>query len=145
MIGLDFSPTDLQAARKAAAERFYAIGMSYLPAGWTYAFRKSLSGNSDPRKKHINGPKPITRKALYVWLHECGHANLHADGKRRPRHVEELEAEQFAHATMRKHGIPVPRISTKTAKYYVAHQIRKAEKRGAKNIDAKARAFTKGK
>ncbi|MBB3149632.1 hypothetical protein FHS21_006086 [Phyllobacterium trifolii] len=51
---------DLQAARRAAAGRFYQIGMAGgLPEGWTFAFRKSLSGACH-------------------WLHECAHAHLHA-------------------------------------------------------------------
>ena len=86
---------DLQQARREAAQRFEAIGMSYLPEGWTFAYRKSLSGVCYGRRHHLIGPKPVTRKSLYIWLHECAHANLH--GKRnRPRHVEEYEAESGA-------------------------------------------------
>lgn len=135
--------TDLQKARREAAERFYAIGMSCLPAGWTHAFRKALSGRAFTIRKHIDGPRPVTRKALYIWLHECAHAHLHADGRKRLRHVEELEAEQWAHAKMREHGIAVPRAMTVRAKNYVARKIKQAEKRGAKRIDPAARAFAK--
>jgi hypothetical protein len=35
---------ELHAARKAAAERFTAIAMSYVPEGYTVQYRKSLSG-----------------------------------------------------------------------------------------------------
>lgn len=132
--------TDLSQARREAATRFYAIGMSCLPQGYTYKFRKSLTGSHDGRAKHINGPKPVTRKALYVWLHECGHAQLGHNGSK-PSHVKEWEAEVWAHQTMRAHGIPVPKEMTKRAKAYVARTINRAILSGAKNIDRKARAF----
>lgn len=134
---------DLQAARREAAERFYAIGMSYLPEGHTYAFRKSLSGVHWPDRKHIDAPKPVTRKSLYIWLHECAHGHLdHKRGGKKKSHVIELEAEQWAHATMRKHGIPVPRVMTKRAKQYVAKKIRQAGPKA--RIDPAARKFAKG-
>ena len=42
---------------------------------------------------------------------ERAHAHLHwAEGHTKPRHVEEMEAEQWAHAKMREHGIAVPRV-----------------------------------
>lgn len=135
--------TDLQAARKAAAERFYAVGMAALPAGWTYKFRKALSGRAFLESKRIESPKPVTRKSLYIWLHECAHAHLHAGDRigKAKRHVEEFEAEQWAHAKMREAGIPVPRTMTKRAKAYVARKITQATRRGAKHIDPNARRF----
>lgn len=141
------SPAELQAARAKAGERFYEIGMMYLPEGWTYEFRKSLSGMCNGTRNHICGPRPVTRKSLYIWLHECAHAHLHfgEDGKRAPRHVEEMQAEQWAHAKMREHDIPVPRSMTTRAQAYVARKIAQAEARGAKKIDPAARRFAKGK
>jgi hypothetical protein len=136
------SAEDLQTARKAAADRFYEVGMSYLPEGWTSEFRKSLTGMCYPTRKHLSGPRPVTRKSLYIWLHECAHAHLHAD-KRKKRHVEEMEAEQWAHEKMREHGIAVPRAMTVRAKAYVARKIEQAEMRGAKTIDHRARRFAK--
>lgn len=135
---------DLQAARKEAAERFYTIGMSCLPTGWTHAFRKSLSGRSFPKRRHIDGPKPVTRKSLYIWLHECAHAHLHGPTCQKPKHVREVEAEQWAHREMREHGIAVPRAMTTRAKAHVARKITQAERRGAKRIDPAARKFAKG-
>jgi hypothetical protein len=70
---------DLQAARKAAAERFTAIAMSYVPEGYTVEYRKSLSGRHYGKRKLIQAPRPVTRKALYIFLHECAHAHLHRD------------------------------------------------------------------
>lgn len=54
-------PAELQAARGKAAERFYEIGMMYLPEGWTHEFRKSLSGRCNGGRKHSCGPRPMTR------------------------------------------------------------------------------------
>jgi hypothetical protein len=133
---------DLQQARREAADRFYAIGMAHLPEGWTYKFRKNLSGRAFMDSRRIEAPKPVTRKSLYIWLHECAHATLHV-GSRKKRHVEEHEAEVWAHAKMREHGIPVPKAMTQRAQRYVARMIRKAMVSGAKSIDPKAAAFAK--
>ena len=112
--------SDLQQARREAADRFYRVGMAALPEGWTYKHNKSLSGYAMLKTKHLVAPKPVTRKSLYIWLHECGHAQLHGRPAKKPRHVEEMEAEQFAHRVMREHGIPVPRSMTQRAQRYVA-------------------------
>ena len=93
------SPVDLQAAKRVAAERFEAIAVRHLPPGYSVVrYRKNLSGYCDPKNKVIVVPRPRTRKALYIFLHECAHAHLHRNGSRGrvPRHVEELEAEQWA-------------------------------------------------
>jgi len=73
--------------------------------------RRDLSGlaeTSGPDAGLLCAPRPITRRALYVYLHECAHFVLHAghdDGKH-PGYVEEYEAEQWAHKVMREAGIP---------------------------------------
>ena len=135
----------LQKARRDAADRYYALAMASLPPGWTYgAFRKSLTGYVTIRDKFLVGPKPVTRKALYIWLHECGHAHLHPRHGCKPSHVMEYEAEQWAHATMRANGIPVPKSMTDRAKRHVANKIRQAERRGAKSINQQAKAYSKG-
>jgi hypothetical protein len=137
---------ELQAARKRAAERFEAIAASYIPPGYAIEYRKSLSGKHYGHSKRISAPRPVTRKALYIFLHECAHAHLgHSHNGRKPRHVEEMEAEQWAHAKMREHGVAVPRAMTKRAKDYVARKIRQAEKAGAKHIDPDARRFASHK
>jgi hypothetical protein len=77
-----------------------------------------------------------------VFLHECGHAHLHLNGRKK-RHVEEMEAERFAYEKMREHGIAVPRKETKRAKHYVARKIKQALTSGAKRIDPEARRFAR--
>lgn len=134
----------LLAARKAAAERFEAIAMKHFPEGYTLEYRKSLSGRHNGKVKRIIAPRPVTRKALYIFLHECAHAHLgHYDNGKAPRHVEEMEAEKWAHEKMRDSGVAVPRSMTKRAKAYVAHKIHQAERRGAKKIDPAARRYAR--
>lgn len=58
-----------------------------------------------------------------------------------PRHVEEMQAEQWAHEKMREAGVPIPPKQTQRAKLYVARKIYQAKRRGAKNIDPRAREF----
>lgn len=112
--------------------------------------RKDLSGRAYTNAKYSNFgkievPRPITRKSLYIFLHECAHMHLHADGKRRKVYVIELEAEQWAHARMREAGIPVPRSMTLRAKSYVRQKMRRAFKRGTKRFDAAALKYTGSK
>jgi hypothetical protein len=141
----------LHAARKAAAQRFTAIAMMYVPEGWKVETRK-CRGYCKYDSKTIVAPKPVTRKSLHLFLHECAHAHLHAPiyfeskskYKSKPKHVVEMEAEKWADQKMREHGVPVPRATTKLGKEYVARKIKQAEARGARRIDPEARRFAKG-
>jgi hypothetical protein len=133
---------ELQALRKEAAERSTAIAMQYVPEGWTVEYHKPLSGSCWPAQKRIQAPRPITRKALYIFLHECAHAHLHRDGGK-ARHVMEMEAERWAHERMRDHGSAVPRRQTQGAKWNVATQIRRDIAGGALSIDPQARRYAR--
>ena len=137
----------LQQGRIDMANRCKEIALINTPPTVTFVkFRKSLSGRAGIKGTRTEGtiqvPKPFTRKALYIFLHECAHMTLHYQSHK-PRHVEEMEAEQWAHLKMREAGIPVPRAMTKRAKEYVAYKIHQAERRGAKHIDPRARKFSK--
>ncbi|PJA14143.1 MAG: hypothetical protein CO113_12225 [Elusimicrobia bacterium CG_4_9_14_3_um_filter_62_55] len=108
--------------------------------------RKTLSGRAYSPEE-IAVPRPVTRRALHVFLHECAHVALgHVGGnnaaqfgptlphvrpgaaqaapgprpRRKPRHVEEYEAERWAFDRMREAGIAVPRKSLRRAKSYLA-------------------------
>jgi hypothetical protein len=133
---------DLQVLRKQAAERFTAIAMQYVPEGWTVEYRKTLSGLCIFDRRVIQAPRPVTRKALYIFLHECAHAHLHREGGK-ARHVMEMEAERWAHEQMRAHGIAVPRRQTQGAKWNVARQIRRDVAGGMLSIDPQARRFAR--
>jgi len=142
---------ELQAARRQAAERFTAIAFGYVPADWTVEYRKSLSGRCCYETRVIVAPQPLTRKSLYIFLHECAHVHLHYPiymrsknaYRRKLKHVIEHEAELWAHEQMRKHGIAVPRVMTVRAKSYVRRKIRQARVHGAKRIDAAAARWAK--
>lgn len=85
-------------------------------------------------------PRPVTREGLYVYLHECAHIKLHY-GKRRPRHVEELEAERWAQEKMREAGIAVPREMLWQSKNFIRDAIETALRYGAKRIDPAAARY----
>jgi hypothetical protein len=133
---------ELAMARKIAAVRFAAIAAAETPTDVKVTFRKSLSGCAWVASRKISVPRPVTRRALHIYLHEIAHIVLdHRNQK--PRHVEEFEAETWAFAKMREHGVAVPRKSLTRAKAYVARKIRQAKRRGAKHIDPRAAAFAR--
>lgn len=118
------------------------IAMRYLPKGYTVEYRKGLTGMHYGSRRLIKTPLPKTPKSLYIFLHECAHAYLHTgSGKNGKRHVQEMEAEQWAHERMARHGIPVPPEMTERTKRYVARKIVQAERRGGKNIDPRATEY----
>lgn len=119
-------PAAAHAAKAANAARFEALAMTYVPAGYKVTYRKSLTGRCwySPRWE-IAAPRPVTRRALYIFLHECGHANSpHHASRSVPSYVKEFEAEMFAHQTMRGAGIAVPRSMTQRAKAYVRRKMK---------------------
>jgi hypothetical protein len=124
-----------QRCEEAAAQIATEAGV----VSWEYSNR--LRGWALPEKKFINAPRPTTRRRLYIWAHECAHVALGHD-KRSTVHRTEYEAERWAAAALRRHGVPVPRKQIHIGKRYVAHKIRKAQKRGAKRIDPEARAWS---
>lgn len=136
------SPADLLEARWAAADRFMAIAQRHTPPDIEITYHKGLYGRAwvETRKMHV--PIPTTRRRLHIYLHEVGHIVLD-HRRKKPVHVQEMEAEKFAFRIMREEGIPVPRKSMAQAKRYVGWKIRQAKKRGAKHIDAEAARFAK--
>jgi hypothetical protein len=76
-------------------------------AGVTHhIIRKSLSGCAYWGR--IEVPEGKTRCQLYILAHECAHIVLGHIGKaRKPRHLEEVEAERWAHEALRRYGVAV--------------------------------------
>jgi hypothetical protein len=74
---------------------------------------------------HILAPAGTTRRQLYILAHERGHIALHSTTRtwRKPRHVEEHEAESYAYRALTAHGLEVPEESTCGARWYVAQCI----------------------
>jgi hypothetical protein len=136
------SGNELQAARQAAAARFLAIAEAIKAEAGIVHHRltSGLHGWAFPELGIIHAPEGRTRKQLYILAHECAHVWLCHNSKK-PRHVEEHEAEMWAHAVLRAHGVPVPRAMTRRAKRYVARKIHQAKRRGAKRINADAARF----
>ncbi len=93
--------------------------------------RNRLTGRAYVKQRYIDAPEPTTRRRLYVFAHECGHVAL-AHNRSTPAYIKEYEAEQYAHAALRRHGIAVPRKETDRAKRYVALKIHRAVRRGQK-------------
>jgi hypothetical protein len=131
----------LSAGQERMRERCYECALANTPPTVrVIQIRRSLTGRTDVASGVMEAPVPKTRKALYVFLHECAHFALD-HRRRRPVHVQEHEAEEWAHLRMREAGIAVPRSMTARAKRYVALKIRRAERRGAKTIDRKASRY----
>jgi hypothetical protein len=127
------SGAELQAARQAFAEKCQAIAAQYVPEGYVIEYRKRLSGAYWPERRIIQAPRPVTRKSLYIFLHECAHAVLgHSHNGKKPRRIEEMEAEKWAHERMQEHGIPVPTSMSERVKRYVARKIHGAQRREAR-------------
>lgn len=158
----------LQAARERMRQRCIETALANTPVSVrAVRIRKTLSGMAYSAAE-IAVPRPVTRRALHIFLHECAHVALghvKADKaaqfaptlphggpgpaqaaaepriRRKPRHVEEYEAEQWAFDRMRESGIPIPRKSLRRAKSYVAYKIRQARRRGAKAVDREAQRW----
>lgn len=138
---------DLRAAREASVVRFLAIAEALKAEAGVqkHTVRKSLSGYAWPKKHEIVAPEGRTRKQLYILAHECAHVILgHIYGKK-PRHLEEVEAEEWAHAALRRHGVPVPRSMTLRSKWHIQNKIHQALRSGAKEIAPRAKAYIRGK
>ena len=148
--------SDTRAGRDRMKARCVECALRHTPGTVRYVkVRSSLSGTAvlDPGGHWIAAPKPVTRKALCVFLHECAHIALgHCEirwtkGKRcvrscrQPVHVMEMLAEKQAIAWMREDGIPVPPSQLRRAKDNVARKIEQAKARGAKRVDPEALRF----
>lgn len=136
--------------KTAHRQRFEACALANTPANVrVIEIRKDLSGRAacvpgKPGFGKLMAPRPVTRKSLYIFLHECAHFALHADGKRRKVYVLEMEAEKWAHARMREAGIPVPRSMTLRAKSYVRRKMKTSVRRGSR-LDPTALKYIGGK
>lgn len=124
----------LQAARKAARERYIAIAAAMkAEAGITrhHHFNK-IGGLAWSGTGRILAPKGVTRRQLYVLAHECGHNVLHgsAIGMAKPAHVKEHEAETYAHRAFARYGLDVPKKSAQWSRAYVGLWIMKDQAAG---------------
>jgi hypothetical protein len=88
-------------------------------------------------------PKPVSREALYVYLHECAHHHLgHTKPDyREPLWKQEYEAEQWATTTMRREGLSVPRAMIASAKQYVGECADIDKKKGREGPPSRVRKW----
>ena len=120
----------LQEGKQKTAMRCLEVARAYLPKSYTIKYRKSLTGRANVVTKKIEAPKPITKKALLVWLHECGH--IHYQHNRQtgdPRFVQEYLAETYALTIMKAEGIKVTRKMINESKIYISWRINQAIER----------------
>ncbi len=123
----------LQAGRLAMKEKCIAAALAETPEQIKLIrVRRSISGLAYVTRGILEVPRPFTRRALHVFFHEVAHIVLNHI-RQKPRHVEEMEAEQWAHDAMRRHGFAVPRERLRHAKWHVARQINRALRRGQKD------------
>lgn len=84
----------------------------------------SVEGVTDHYTRTIFCSAPTTHHLLYVFLHECGHAQLHNDkmitrtGKK--RFVLEREAEDYAREAMEKLGLVCDPEDISDGNFYVS-------------------------
>jgi hypothetical protein len=106
---------------------------AYTPRKWKVVqggvHQGGASGLCEYCEKTIYVPYVCDTFSLYVFLHEVGHAKLHRFSKN-PTHVDEYEAEMFAHKALRECGFSVPRYATQSAKRYVWEEILKDRMKG---------------
>ena len=112
----------LARARRRLAERCFSVAQKYTPDDVEVSFRRRLTGCAWARSRRICAPRPLTRRALHVYLHEVAHVVLEHFHDR-PVHQREYEAEDWAFSVMKAEGIAVPFASLERAKAYVAEQI----------------------
>lgn len=107
--------------------------------------KKDLSGYAYFGTGRIISPEGRKIEQLYTLAHECGHIILHSSnpGYWLPPHVQELEAESYAHQAFREHGMVPPRRLSEWGRQYVGSWI--ARDRGAgMPIDPRAEAYASG-
>jgi hypothetical protein len=122
-------PEALQQARRAAAVRYAAIAAKYTPEDVEVGFRSRLTGCAWARSRRISVPRPVTRRALHVYLHEVAHVVLrHFHDK--PVYLQEYEAEAWAFAVMEAEGVAIPWQSRLRAQAYVAQKVMQAKAQG---------------
>lgn len=107
---------------------------------------KAYTHPDNPEYGCMWAPRPVTRAALFIFLHECSHFTLHLGEECKPRYFREWEAETWALGQMRAARIPVPRESLWRARRRVAcHIVREMTWIYGAEIDPRAARFAWGK
>lgn len=97
-------------------------------------------------RARILAPAGENRVQLATLAHECGHVFLHAKGTPGfwlPGHVQEMEAESYAHQAFAAHGMRMPAQVTSWGRRYVGEWV-EADRANGVRIDPRAEAYANG-
>lgn len=132
----------LREGKKRMKEACMQLALANTPATVELVvIRRRLSGAADYCGKVLIVPRPVTRRAVHVFLHELAHIVLgHFEGKYTADYQAEAAAERWATAKMRAAGIPVSRRNIQGGKQYVARKIWQALYDGCE-VDPKVRRW----
>jgi hypothetical protein len=111
---------------RIARVRLYTCALLSTPKSvQVICIRKGLNGKSEPHLRRLQVPRPDTRVALQIFLHECAHYLLHRNYPNitKPFYLKEWEAESWSINRMRECNIPVPREALRIARRNVARRI----------------------
>ncbi len=114
--------------RKKISERCLEVARKHQPKDYTIHYRSSLTGRCCRDGKWLSAPRPVTRRALHVFLHECHHA-MNAYSKF-PSYYAEYQCEMFATRTMESAGLEVHEKSLADARAYVKRCLEQSVRSG---------------
>ena len=121
-----------------------AIAAKETPVGVKVVYHKTLSSEASVLTRRISVPRPVTPKALYIYLHELAHVLLGHRKDRIPVHVAEYHATVWAHRKMKESDIAVPRSVRRGARDYVRRMTMFALEHGAKHVDLEVLKYAGG-
>jgi len=95
----------------------------------------------------ILSPEGQNIAQLHTVAHECGHIYLHGGdtgvGRWLPTHVQEMEAEMYAHQAFAEHGMTMPADHTAGGRAYVGTWVETDRAAGIR-IDPRVEAYVRG-
>src|SRR5260370_24575750 len=87
---------DLAQARGDMKRKCISVALSETPKSVSVIYpRRQLTGRALVHSGEIHVPRPFTRRALHIFLHECPHISLNHVGNN-PPHIEVTENEPCA-------------------------------------------------
>jgi hypothetical protein len=123
-------------------KRLFACALANTPPEVrVVCLRRGINGLAEPGKGRLSAPRPVTRVALQIFLHELAHFVLHSPGHDyKPRYYEEYEAERWSFQRMREALISVPNAAARIARRNVARAILRAMRNDVVGIPIDMRA-----
>lgn len=115
-------------------DRLQEIVEKYLPKGWRIRINPKYLDTIEAESSHVWGLAYERSKIIYLrclhnlddlwtFLHECGHVRLGHFRRQVPAHIEEWQADLYAHEIFLDEDLPImPRLLAH-AKYRVCEEI----------------------